>query len=130
MNPWVVLTVLLLVLPAVLVACAPAPELPPTEPASVTDWPVAPAAAPAAVNHAPAAAAVATYRAAEAAEAHAVTKPSATADSIGAVQRADKAARAGVAALVRQNGQPTAAVIARARAALEDLIRALETPPQ
>ncbi len=119
--------------PAILLllsACA-APELPPPppEPAIVTDWPDAPpAVAPSTANHAPAAAAVQDYQKAEKDEARAVTKPAATADSIGAVREADKLARKAAADLVAQNGQPTAAAIARARRTLDDLIRALEAP--
>ncbi len=111
-------------------ACAATELPPPPEPATVTDWPAAPAAVPPpTVNHAPAAAAVKDYRQVEAGEAQAVTKPAATADSIGAVRAADKLARAAAADLVAQNGQPTAAAIARARRTLDDLIRALEAPP-
>ncbi len=109
-------------------ACA-APEPPPAvapDPEPVAE--TAPAA-PTTVNHGPAAAAVSGYRRAEKAEAHAVTSPAATADSIGAVREADKLARAAAADLVAQNGQPTAAAIARARRTLDDLIRALEAPP-
>ncbi len=107
-------------------ACA-APELPPAiapEPEAVA----APEPPPPAVNHAPAAAAVSGYRRAEKAEAHAVTSPAATAESIAGVHEADKLARAAAADLVAQNGQPTAAAIARARRTLDDLIRALEAP--
>ncbi len=110
-------------------ACAATELPPPPEPATVTDWPAAPAAVPPpTVNHAPAAAAVQDYQKAEKAEAQAVTKPAATADSIGAVREADKLARKAAADLVAQNGQPTAAAIARARRTLDDLIRALEAP--
>ncbi len=117
-----------LVLVLLLSACA-APEPPPPEPATMVDWPAAPPAAPPpTVNHAPAAAAVQGYQKAEKAEAQAVTKPAATADSIGAVREADKLARKAAADLVAQNGQPTAAAIARARRTLDDLIRALEAP--
>jgi len=129
MNRWTMLAAIVLLLPAMLLACT-APEPPPApEPAAVVDFPIAPEPMPAAVNHAPAATAAENYRAVERAEARAVTKPSATADSIGGVHRADREARRALAALVRQNGKPTPAAIARARQTLEALIHALEAPP-
>jgi hypothetical protein len=118
----------LALLALLLSACVTPPEVPPTEPATVTDWPAEPASTPPAVNHGPAATAVSEYRKAEKAEAHALTKPEATAETINAITRADKLARAAAADLVAQNGQPTAAAIARARRTLDDLIRALEAP--
>jgi hypothetical protein len=112
-----------------LASCAE-PEPPPAEPVPV---PAPEAAAPApapATNPVPAAKAVREYKRAEAAEAHAVTKPGATADSITAIHRANALARKAVADLVAQDGHPTPAAIARARRTLDDLIRTLEAPPQ
>jgi hypothetical protein len=108
-------------------ACA-VPELPPVvipEPVAVVE----PESPPPAANHAPAAAAVKEYRKAEKAEAQAVTKPTATAASIANIHEANKLARKAADELVKMNGQPTAAGIARARRTLDDLIRALEASP-
>ncbi len=108
----------------VLSACnaPPPPPAPEPEPVAVVE-PEPPAPV---VNHAPAAAAVKGYRRAEASEAHAVTAPTATADSIADIRATDKAARHAAAALVAQNGRPTPAAIAHARRTLDELTRAVE----
>ena len=118
---------------AALAGCAAAPQEPPVAAGPPPCCPCAcpPAAAtptPAPAASSPATTATRAYRQTEKTIAPAVTAPDASADYIGAVDRADRLARDALRLLVTQDGHPTAEAITDARRTLDDLIRTLDAP--
>jgi hypothetical protein len=111
----------------ILAGCAAAPPveslpIPPIPPEAVECKPaeVVPTAAT------PASVATKNYHKVESAIGPAVTAPSATANNIHAIDKADKLARRALSNLIKEDGHPSPKSIAAARNALDELIAALE----